>query len=76
MNDTILNNESLIGLIKSSRLSKEQEDFLIAGLDEMNMPERIELLEMLKNVLVLNHEEAQAIEIIKKTIKPPEVPIK
>lgn len=56
---------SLEKIIKSSKISKEQERFLLDELPIMNGAERAELLEVLKNVCAANKEEQQVVDKVK-----------
>jgi len=61
----ILTNENLANFIKSLKINPEQEKYLLEELPKMDGKERLELLDMLKNVYVLNEEENQAMQKIK-----------
>jgi len=65
MANSLLSTESLINSIKSLKINKEQEQFLLNELPKMTKKEKSDLLEMLKKVRLLNDEEKQAIENVK-----------
>ena len=65
MNSSILDTDNLNNFIISLKLSREQESFLIEKLPSMDEKERVGLLDMLKDVYLLNEEQKQVIEKIK-----------
>lgn len=65
MDNSLLTDENLKKFIESLNLADEQSNFLINELPKMNTEERIELLDMLKNVYLLNKEENEKKEKIK-----------
>ncbi len=66
MANLLLTDENLKSFIQSLKLSSEQENFLVDGLPNMNEKERLDLLKTLKDVYLLNEEEARAVEKVKK----------
>ena len=69
MANLLLDTNNLIDFIKSLKINPEQEKVLIDKLPSLNEKERLDLLEMLKDVYVLNEEENQAKEKIKESYK-------
>ncbi len=69
MVNLILTDNNLKSFIESLKLSKEHEIFLIDKLPQLDGEERIELLETLKDVYILNKEEDEAIKKIKANWK-------
>lgn len=61
----ILNTSNLKDFILSLKINPEQEKYLLDELPTMNEKERIELLETLNNIYILNEEKDRAIEKIK-----------
>jgi len=60
-----LSNKNLQELVKALKINDAQKSFLLNELPQMNGKERLELLDMLKKVFVLDKEESQAIKKIK-----------
>jgi hypothetical protein len=52
-------------LIKGSDINKEQEDFLLDELPDMDKKDRVELVGTLKKIYLLNEEEKQALKKLK-----------
>ena len=65
----ILDNDNLKTFIESLKLSPEQKNLLIDELPKLDEKERLELLDTLKDVYVLNAEEDQAKQKIKDSWK-------
>ena len=65
----ILDNDNLKTFIESLRLSPEQKNLLIGELPKLDERERLELLDTLKDVYVLNAEEDQVKQKIKDNWK-------
>ena len=63
----ILDNDNLRDLIKSLKINQEQQNFLLDELPKLDEKERMELLETLKDVYLLNAEEDNAIKKIKNS---------
>lgn len=62
----ILKNNSLKSLILSLNIKKEQESFLLDKIPQMDEDERISLLKTLTEVYLLNIEEKESSERLKK----------
>ena len=69
MVNPLLTNNNLKTFIKNLKLSEEQENFLVDELPQLDEKERLELLETLKNVYILNEEEKVAFKKIKENWK-------
>lgn len=65
----ILKNNSLKSLILSLNIKKEQESFLLDKIPQMDEDERIFLLKTLTDVYLLNIEEKESSERLKKLWK-------
>jgi len=65
MANSILNNSNLETLIKNLKIDDEQQKKLLDALPQMDGEERIELLNTLKDVYLLNEEEGKAIKKLK-----------
>ena len=65
MVNPILDNDNLKNFIKSLKINPEQEKFLLDELPSMDEKERLELLDTLKNIYLLNEEEKNAIQKVK-----------
>ncbi len=65
MVNALLDADNLKDFILSLKINPEQEKFLIGQLPTLDENERLELLNTLKNVYVLNEEEKVAIEKVK-----------
>lgn len=65
----ILKNNSLKSLILSLNIKKEQESFLLDKIPQMDEDERISLLKTLTDVYLLNIEEKESSERLKKLWK-------
>ena len=66
MANLLLSNSSLKNFIESLKLSEEQKSFFLEELPGLNEKERLELLDTLKEIYLLNEEENGAIEKINK----------
>lgn len=66
MAQSFLLNKSLQKFVEVLKLSEEQKNTLIAGIPQMDKEERVELLGTLKEIYLLDLEEAGAIERIQK----------
>jgi hypothetical protein len=71
MVNLLLTDNNLKKFIESLKLADEQKKFLLDELPQMDEKERLELLATLKDVYVLNEEEGEAIEKIKKNWEQP-----
>jgi hypothetical protein len=65
MANPFLTDKNLKNFIESLKLSGEQKNFLLDELPQLDDEERLELLDTLKDVYLLNREEADAIQKIK-----------
>ena len=65
MANALLETENLKNFILSLKINPEQEKFLFDQLPTLNENERLELLNTLKDVYLLNEEEKQAVEKVK-----------
>lgn len=65
MVNLILDNDNLKTFIKSLKIDPEQEKLLLDEVPKLDEKERLELLNTLKDVYVLNKEEDQAIKKVK-----------
>jgi len=63
----LLIDANLKKFIESLKISKEQVTFLINEIPTLNASERIELLDVLKNIYILNEEEKKVLEKIKNS---------
>ncbi len=66
MANILLYNESLINLAKGLRIDRDQKDFLISEIPTLDRKQRISLFKMLTQVYLLDLEEKEAIERIRK----------
>ena len=62
----ILKNNSLKSLVLSLGIKKEQESFLLEKIPQLDEEERIALLKTLTDVYLLNMEEKESAERLKK----------
>lgn len=62
----ILKNNSLKSLVLSLNIKKEQETFLLEKIPQLDEEERIALLKTLTDVYLLNIEEKESVERLKK----------
>lgn len=62
----ILKNNSLKSLVLSLNIKKEQETFLLDKIPQLDEDERIALLKTLTDVYLLNMEEKESAERLKK----------
>lgn len=62
----ILKNNSLKSLVLSLGIKKEQESFLLEKIPQLDEDERIALLKTLTDVYLLNMEEKESAERLKK----------
>ena len=69
MTTPLLTDENLKDFINSLKISEDQKKFLFNELPMLNEKERLEMLETLKDVYLLNEEEKQVMEKISKQIK-------
>jgi len=72
MVNPLLETDNLKNFILSLKISPEQEKFLLDELPSMDEKERLELLNTLKDVYLLNEEEKKAKEKIKNNWEKPE----
>lgn len=72
MVNPILDTDNLKGFIEGLKISEEQKKLLFDDLPKMDGNERLKLLDMLKDVYLLNEEEDQAIKKIKDNWRKPE----
>jgi hypothetical protein len=61
MVNPLLTDNNLKNFIESLKLSEEQKKFLLDELPKMDVEERLELLNTLKDVYLLNEEEKEAL---------------
>ena len=73
MINPILDNDNLKNFILSLKISPEQEKFLLDELPALDEKERLELLNTLKDVYLLNEEEDQAIKRIEDSMAKIEI---
>ena len=66
MVSSILDNDNLKNFIISLKLNPEQEKILFDELPELDENERLELLNTLKDVYILNTEKDQAIKKVRE----------
>ncbi|MCX6718192.1 MAG: hypothetical protein NTY81_01120 [Candidatus Staskawiczbacteria bacterium] len=71
MVNPILNNDNLKNFIETLKIDEGQKKVLLDKLPQMDGQERIELLKTLKDIYLLNEEEAQAIKKIKDNWEKP-----
>jgi hypothetical protein len=62
----LLSNDSLTHLLETLKISDEQKAILLADLPRLNLEERMELLETLRKVRLLDKEEQTSIERLRK----------
>ena len=67
MVNILLKDDNIKNFIESLKISEEQKSFLFNELPKLNEAERLELLETLKNIYLLNEEEKLAIEKVKQS---------
>ena len=65
MANALLETENLKNFILSLKINPEQEKLLIDQLPTLDENERLELLNTLKDIYLLNEEEKQAVEKVK-----------
>ena len=65
MVNPLLDTNNLKNFIQSLKIDPEQEKLLLDKLPTMDENERLELLDTLKNVYILNEEHGQAVEKLK-----------
>jgi len=65
MVNLFLTNSSLKGFIESTKLAKQDKEFLLSKLPELDEEERIKLFNLLKEVYFIDRGEKEAIEKIK-----------
>lgn len=65
MFNPLLTDGNLKKFIETLKLAEEQKRFLIDELPQLDAKERIELLEKLKDIFMLNEEEKDALKKIK-----------
>lgn len=66
MVNPFLTNNALKEFIEGLKIRKEQKEFLISKIPELDEEERINLFNMAKEIYLLDLEEEKAIERIKK----------
>ena len=66
MQNYLLNNESLQKFIAAVDINQEHKDFLLSKLPQMDLEERIALLNTLRDIYLLALEEKEAVERIKR----------
>jgi hypothetical protein len=71
MVNPILDTDNLKSFIESLKINEEQKKVLFDELPKMDEKERLELLDMLKNVYLLNEEENKALENLKSNWEEP-----
>jgi hypothetical protein len=71
MVNPILDTDNLKSFIESLKINEEQKKVLFDELPKMDEKERLELLDMLKNVYLLNEEENKALENLKNNWEEP-----
>lgn len=69
MFNPLLTDNNLKNFIESLKLSDEQKNFLLDELPQLDAKDRLELLDTLKDVYLLNEEEKQALQKIKDNWK-------
>jgi hypothetical protein len=73
MANILLTDNNLKKFIESLKLPDEQKNFLLDELPKLDEKERLELMDTLKDVYILNEEEKGAIEKMKKNWQQPKV---
>ncbi|MCK6462589.1 MAG: hypothetical protein L6Q29_02095 [Candidatus Pacebacteria bacterium] len=69
MANDILKNNSLQSLIKSLNIDKNQEVLLLEKVPQMDLKERIDLFKDLTEIYLLNLEEKESLENLRRFIK-------
>ena len=64
--NTILNNKTLVDFVNSLKIEESQKKELLEKIPQMDEEERKSLLEVLRQILVLDIGEEKALEKIKK----------
>jgi len=72
MKNLLLTNENLKKAIRGVKISQEQKDALISKISILDEEQRLKLLDVLKEVMLLDLEETEAIEKIKNNWQAPE----
>jgi len=65
MAESFLSNKNLSGFINTLKLNPEQNKFLLERLPTLDKKERVSLMKVLKDIFILNMEEAEVIDSIK-----------
>ncbi|MCX6720023.1 MAG: hypothetical protein NTV36_02855 [Candidatus Staskawiczbacteria bacterium] len=65
MFNPLLTDNNLKKFIEGLKLPDSQKNFLLDEISQMDAKERIDLLEALKDVVILNEEEKQALQKVK-----------
>lgn len=72
MTNLFLTNENFKKTIQGAKISQKQKDDLISKVPILSEEERMKLLNVLKEVTLLDFEETEAIEKVKKNWEEPE----
>lgn len=67
MTNTLLTNNNLNNLIKSLKISDEQKASLSSNISQLDEEERIKLLDVLKDIYIMDLEGDEALEKIKNS---------
>jgi len=65
MENLLLTDENLKGMITLAKISQAQKDQLISKLPELDEDDRLKLLNMLKNVFLLDKEKEEKIQNVR-----------
>jgi len=65
----ILNNKNISSFIKELKIKPEQEKILLDAVPSMDKKERLELLDLLKDIYFLNTEQEESIKRIEEIMK-------
>lgn len=69
MANSFLNTQTLLGFIENTRLDREEKDFLLSKLPQLDEEGRRKLFYFLKEVFCLDREEKVALEKIRQNWK-------
>lgn len=66
MTNGLIKNKGLQDMVKSLKIEKDQESFLLEKIPQMDKEERVSLFKTLMEVYLLNTEETESLERLRK----------
>lgn len=66
MTNALIKNKGLQDMVKSLKIEKDQESFLLEKIPQMDKEERVSLFKTLMEVYLLNTEETESLERLRK----------